>query len=1398
MPIAGQTALTTITIAKEQKITYQPVCIVQLDMVDGTHRYFSPENFSSTMAGHPYKGLDWQPRILDETLGQIQSVTDTGIIQLPQITIKLADADKELWLNDEVGIPGFLAPGYDGAKLTLKFIFWDPDTNTFSTDEQVKFVGTCNPPRADHESLTITAVNILNLANFNLPTARIQRTCIWVFPRTHDDRVSGSIDITSDFYGCHYCPDVTDADYSGGTANARGNIDPSTGQPFIDCDYTWQGCIARMGNIANTDHTNSPSTKLQIEFDQAGRQTGTFSGIHFDPPEDWRGREYTSGNTTQNINNPNDAKFSDYFPTQYGAGFTSPPVMSVTGDANSTKFEVVLGIGPVDRNTGIQLVVVNDIVVPARAQSQDPTILGWSWVNNGNVFGTCNRDTLFDGRGDPYGGLIAISIVVPTKVQASNAIPNVRVLWAGQFTTQFIDTMGNFNRGSSNNPVWSLYDLLTVYCSLDSNSLDIQSFLDAAPICDQNITYTDLTGNTAAQHPRYQLGICLRERRSALEVVNNVLASFKALLQPNSGVDPTRSGKLQLKIKQTLADQQPNPIPGSNDPLQYPSAHADGSETGVYGYLAYHFHEGDILRKGPDRDTPSTFTIEQRTIQDTPSIIGIDFQDQDYQYTTDSLTVVDSNKIGRSKQQVSGGVAAEGILNFDQGKRVIQTQFAEQFRGNPRSGNIIISGEPQDDSGGTWIATFETSFKAVHLNVGDIIGITYADYGLDAQQFRILAISPMANFERITIRAQWHEDDWYLDSYGQVPDPILQAQRKHRLNRPPFGWLPDETAPLSTDTMVDPTEKSFALQEDYEAAADGTAISNVIVRGREPVNNFTAQTAPPYAPILEAFDTGGSVGDGVYYAQLVATDAAGNSSAPSYPVSMIALNGSSGNGSLTIPNIYWQSGTTGWKLYAGKNPNKLSLQSTGTGTPSSINLSTFKAADLGEPDVEFDHLEVRVQRVRHSGIIGAGIIAVRPTEIDIAAIPGVDLTGRYASILGRLNANDDMPIWNFLIASNSGFTLVISGVTDLTALTPAPKIGDVLVIRTAPDTVTSTTIGDSLFINSVNYYNPPFNIVDATNATPIIIETDIAHNYSNGDNVFVQNVSGNDGANGTFNSIVVIDSTHIQLTGSVGTGAYGGGGTVQEITNGLEPHTEIGNYLFIAFGTGRFQWRKITDNDRTSVTVDPPWGVTPDSTSKFIILEPNTIATVDTQSIVNADPLTETTLTIPVDNYLERVLWIQGFTESADGKESILQDSPGRELYVFGGPGTANPNFDKATFNIAVVADLVVGNDVDVPLIVRRAGTPVDCTAKIKVPSVGADVHIDIILTKKDGSYTGTIFNTGVFITLPAGSTSLVDVTNFKPGIKFDEGDIMTVNVTQIGSTQPGRTVAIVVKYILT
>jgi hypothetical protein len=66
-------------------------------------------------------------------------------------------------------------------------------------------------------------------------------------------------------------------------------------------------------------------------------------------------------------------------------------------------------------------------------------------------------------------------------------------------------------------------------------------------------------------------------------------------------------------------------------------------------------------------------------------------------------------------------------------------------------------------------------------------------------------------------------------------------------------------------------------------------------------------------------------------------------------------------------------------------------------------------------------------------------------------------------------------------------------------------------------------------------------IANATNASPVVIQTITAHGLTSGAAVVVYGVTGNTAANGAW-FVTVIDQTHFSLNGGKGNGAYAGGG----------------------------------------------------------------------------------------------------------------------------------------------------------------------------------------------------------------------------------------------------------------
>jgi len=91
-----------------------------------------------------------------------------------------------------------------------------------------------------------------------------------------------------------------------------------------------------------------------------------------------------------------------------------------------------------------------------------------------------------------------------------------------------------------------------------------------------------------------------------------------------------------------------------------------------------------------------------------------------------------------------------------------------------------------------------------------------------------------------------------------------------------------------------------------------------------------------------------------------------------------------------------------------------------------------------------------------------------------------------------------------------------------------------------PATIVGATNGSSW--NNFGVTSSTLTITDATNASPIVVTVDAAHDLTTGDTVTVRGVLGNPAANDTW-VVTVTSSTTFSLQGSTGNGAYTSGGT---------------------------------------------------------------------------------------------------------------------------------------------------------------------------------------------------------------------------------------------------------------
>jgi hypothetical protein len=158
---------------------------------------------------------------------------------------------------------------------------------------------------------------------------------------------------------------------------------------------------------------------------------------------------------------------------------------------------------------------------------------------------------------------------------------------------------------------------------------------------------------------------------------------------------------------------------------------------------------------------------------------------------------------------------------------------------------------------------------------------------------------------------------------------------------------------------------------------------------------------------------------------------------------------------------------------------------------------------------------------------------------------------------------------------------------------------------TTPDAALIPPTGDNVHVGTlvtgdytnVNTVNSIYHQVQEDNATPAI---DIRYYYtdtSESSDVCI------------FNGLYVGTTTHheelevldITVVADSGTAEVGGNDTLQDTDQAWTNDEWIDYLLFLTGGTGSGQWKRITDNDGDTLTVESNWTTNPDNTTEYEI-----------------------------------------------------------------------------------------------------------------------------------------------------------------------------------------------------
>lgn len=1015
-------------------------------------------------------------RLSQQDIDALQHRSHLGIDRVARVTLHITDPDHFIY-NNYCRIYGFR-----GATVRMALVLWQVGTTNFTSDAPLMFIGTMDMevPRHGATVIEISANNSHNMASVRLPFFPIQNRCPLHFPST-DAEQTLSLDPASTF--CIYSAAV------GGVGNTGpANHFDSYGRRvtdsrgiYVSCDFlrsdpfgsnTTVGCMARLGNYSST----SVAPDGDIGHDQAGHWTGGFAGVQWSPGVYYaENRNYVSGGKIPTYSFLNAAILGQYQNLVYGWQFITAKVANIVESGNDTKAEAMIYSGEHDIGF-VPLVVVNGIALNRFNHGAVDSSLGWDWATDGTNVSTGGRkgtpvrilgygDNSHTALGDPYGSIARIITVVHKDIFTGFGTPTIQIRTIGPkvpvFTSQTVKTLLGYPYNS--NPAWVTLDILNK-SNWSYSEINMSTFISTANACGYGagqdpsadkfgtlISYIDNLGNSNT-HAAYACKFSLEQRRSAQDVLTGVLRACNGYLFWD------QNGLLCMGINQTLADQQPSPITGSNYVGGGVSSHhADG--TSGTGFPAYVFDESNI--------DVSSIEFEQNATSLTPNRISITFQDEDNGFVVDSLNEVDPHAVDRAGGaglQIGGAVIDEalnvlGIPNFDQAIRIANTYIAERQYGNEAA-----------DARGTRILAFKTTVRCEHLNTGDLVQFSYQALGISNQLFRVLRKQVETDFQSASLAIQWHNDLWYTYAYGQAPEAFYGDPGISRPARPPLTWQPFAAQPSVASGELYPqltgTEYNFALAEVDGVDASGSASVQLRIGGIPPINQINAACQPPRVPLQATIGSGGSILGGVtLLIQICGIDAGGNYTSPSQTVTA-AIPAGSGY-TVTISNIGWTVGTAGYDVFAGRDHYSITHQvSNPSSTPSSITLTALpNTLAYGPPDLSAGSLYAQAKIVSHGGIIGANVGAVTtgPNTITIggATITNV-LTGYKVLLIGRDDDSGiDLPIIEFNIVSNAGNVLTVD--RDPTSLI---NVQDIVLVSAQADIATATSIGCTNFVNA--------------------------------------------------------------------------------------------------------------------------------------------------------------------------------------------------------------------------------------------------------------------------------------------------------------------------------------------
>jgi len=709
--------------------------------------------------------------------------------------------------------------GFRGATVTVRFVFLEPGDVASTVDAIVVFRGIADGPSLiDEIRLTLSAENRFARFHAKLPATPIQRRCPWHFPYDSETRMEAATGAEdgphSLFYRCGYSPDV-----AGGSGSLDGSI------PFNSCQGTRDDC-GRRG---------------MLNEDALHRATRRFGGFTYLPPSILV-RTHGSRSLQPAEVYANQANGNDIVPLVYGKGWLVPPLIHSANDGNLTRLLYVVADGEID---GIERLIVNGVEIPAAVEGRDMTSTGWYKIlASGSRTGTFLPKPDNDGvytESDPHGSMTTLLVVIPNAMHKGSGKPKAELLLRGLRLLKVSVDGETVERLHTDNPAWVMLDLL-LRSGWRRAELHLPSFAIAAQHCSYGVQVGLWNGITQTQ-PRFSCNLVLQKRRSVGELLRGLREGSCLFLRERF------DGKLELVIESTLAQQQASKSEFSN---------AASMLSG--GWPTYEFGDGTEGRGGILRaaNGAPNFRLFSKPLASCPNRIHAEFQDLWNDLQTDRISLFDSREIRRSRQEISASSKALGLSTYHQAARSVYLQLKRSIDGNR-------------------FVEFQTGLRGIGIRPGDLITVTYTNYGLARQLFRVIKVRPSENLQSAWITAQWHDDSWFADT---IMDEIGGLDR-YRNPASIYGT----PRPLSGSLVQLNGTSAFDINETPVMISDGSYRVTINCGFLVPPRRLAATLPTPLCALAPTVTPSGALPSGeTYYYRLSAANADGDETALTSPI----------------------------------------------------------------------------------------------------------------------------------------------------------------------------------------------------------------------------------------------------------------------------------------------------------------------------------------------------------------------------------------------------------------------------------------------------------------------------------------------------------------------------------